>query len=150
MYNFDHKLADGILDIVMKSTATSSSGIKSSLLELGAGTGCYTHYLYQSKVFDRIVAYEGAANVENFVLQADLAQLQDYGGASFDWVVSLEVAEHIPPEYKATFVANILAPSPQGIILSWAIPNQVGTGHVNCRSKSNVDGLPEVTNQRNE
>ena len=39
-----------------------------------------------------------------------------------DWVVSLEVAEHIPVEYEQPYLANLASLSSMGVILSWATP----------------------------
>ena len=36
----------------------------------------------------------------------------------FDWVICLEVAEHIPKEYEETFVNNLVKATPNGIVLS--------------------------------
>ena len=45
--------------------------------------------------------------------------------------VSLEVGEHIPPEYMGVFLANLTA-NAEYVALSWAVPGQAGLGHVNC------------------
>lgn len=64
--------------------------------------------------------------------QADLARPivgDDYLGP-FDLAVSLEVAEHLPPERAAGFVADLCALAPI-VVFSAAIPGQGGTGHLN-------------------
>ncbi len=48
----------------------------------------------------------------------------------FDLAVSLEVAEHLPPERAAGFVADLCALAPI-VAFSAAIPGQGGTGHLN-------------------
>ncbi|HEX7126055.1 MAG TPA: class I SAM-dependent methyltransferase [Thermodesulfobacteriota bacterium] len=50
----------------------------------------------------------------------------------FDLVLSLEVAEHIPPAHAETFLATLARLGPC-ICFSAAIPRQGGTGHVNER-----------------
>lgn len=47
-----------------------------------------------------------------------------------DLVVSLEVAEHLPPERAASFIAELCAIAPQ-VLFSAAVPGQGGVGHVN-------------------
>jgi hypothetical protein len=47
--------------------------------------------------------------------------------------MSLEVGEHIPKDYEQVFLDNLVKHSNKFIILSWAIPNQIGDGHVNCQ-----------------
>ncbi len=46
----------------------------------------------------------------------------------YDWVFSIEVAEHIPKTYEQIYIDNLVR---HGIILSWAVPKQEGHGHVN-------------------
>src|SRR5881296_3388824 len=48
----------------------------------------------------------------------------------FDLVVSLEVAEHLPPECAEAFVASLTGLGPV-VLFSAAIPFQRGTHHVN-------------------
>lgn len=67
----------------------------------------------------------------------DFAKPVDLGFVR-DYVVSLEVGEHIPQEYESTFIQNLINAKEKGIILSWAIPNQPGRGHVNCRSNEYI------------
>lgn len=56
----------------------------------------------------------------------------------FDLVMSLEVGEHIPQEYEEIFFNNLAQNSNSYILLSWAVPNQGGDGHVNCRTNEYV------------
>ena len=136
MYRFDRKFANAILNNV--------TTLGSSVLELGAGLGCYTHYFNNSRRFSQIFGYEGASNVfevsGGLINQADLTLKQDFG-QTFDWVICLEVAEHIPEEYESIFVENLISNSPKGIVLSWALPTQPGSGHVNGKANDYVIAL---------
>ena len=53
------------------------------------------------------------------------------GWAPLEWVLSLEVGEHIPPRYEQAFLHNLHKLNTKGVILSWARVGQGGTGHVN-------------------
>jgi len=53
--------------------------------------------------------------------------------------MSLEVGEHIPSEFEQTFLDNLVVNKPKMIIVSWAIPGQVGDGHVNCQPNSYIE-----------
>jgi hypothetical protein len=55
-----------------------------------------------------------------------------------DTVLCLEVGEHIPAEYEATFLDNLCGMAKSRIILSWAVPGRPETGHVNCQSNGYV------------
>jgi len=135
MYKFDQSIANAILDRV----------ITGDVLELGAGLGCYTHYFQDSKKITSITGYEGAANVEEmsegFIHQADLTKKQDFGGMQYDWVLCMEVAEHIPPQFQYMFLLNVLSPATKGVVLTWGIPGQSGRGHVNLRTNDYVIDL---------
>jgi hypothetical protein len=57
-------------------------------------------------------------------------------GSPFDVVMSLEVAEHIPPDLADAFVDHLVAHARRTIVLSAAHPGQGGQGHVNEQPKS--------------
>ena len=81
----------------------------------------------------RYRAYDGAGNVEawtdGFVEWVDLTRPLVLPMA--DWVLSLEVGEHIPSAYEAQYLSNLHAHNRCGIILSWARLRQEGQHHVN-------------------
>jgi hypothetical protein len=60
----------------------------------------------------------------------DLAEPADLA-RRYDWVLSLEVGEHIPKRHEDDFIDNLDRHNAQGVVLSWAIPGQGGHGHVN-------------------
>ena len=51
----------------------------------------------------------------------------------YDWVVCLEVVEHIPSEFESIVLDNVVRPATVGVVLSWAVPDQPGAMHVNPR-----------------
>ena len=55
-----------------------------------------------------------------------------------DWVVSIEVGEHIEKAKEHAFLDNLATVARRGIILSWAVPRQGGFGHVNEQSNEYV------------
>ena len=57
--------------------------------------------------------------------------IPQYGLPAYDWIISLEVAEHIPKEFESTYLDNIVRHAVEGIIISWAIPGQDGVQHIN-------------------
>ena len=111
-----------------------------SICDLGAGVGEYGHAF---KAIDQRIAwrgYDGAGNVEQytrgFVRFVDLTIPLALPKA--DWVLSLEVGEHIPPTMEGMYLRNLHAHNCRGIIGSWAAPGQRGTGHVNLRDRKYV------------
>ena len=85
------------------------------------------------KSFD---SYDGAPFTEETssgrVQFLDLT-LPQYNIPVYDFVLSLEVAEHIPRQYESTYLDNLCRHARMGIILSWAVPGQGGLSHVNNR-----------------
>lgn len=136
-YVMDWGLAAAIAQLWVYKHGTENIDI----LELGAGCGCYTEYL-QWLGF-RVRAYDGVPNIAKLsgglVVQADLSKPQKFSPA--DWVLTLEVAEHILPEDTGTFLANIVQPAKHGIVLSWAIPRhstEKNSPHVNEKPNKKV------------
>nr|XP_045598256.1 uncharacterized protein LOC123758114 isoform X2 [Procambarus clarkii] len=85
--------------------------------------------------------WDGAANIDEFtngrIASADLSSPATLGGP-FDWVMSLEVGEHIPESGEKNFLDNLVKHACVGVVLSWAVPGQGGHSHVNCRSNDYV------------
>lgn len=103
----------------------------------GDGPGRYKHLLLNTGLLKGYDAFDGAPFSENTsegrVQYLDLT-LPQYGLPLYDWILSLEVAEHIPEEYEDTFLDNIVRHAREGVVLSWAKPGQGGFSHVNTRS----------------
>ena len=55
-----------------------------------------------------------------------------------DWVLSLEVGEHIPKAFEEALIDNLHRHNTEGIVLSWARVGQGGFGHVNERDQGYV------------
>lgn len=85
--------------------------------------------------------YDGSEQIEeatdNYVHYMDLSK-PHWLGKQYDWVMSLEVGEHLPSEMTATFVGNLKRHAHCGIVLSWARPGQGGHYHVNELSNADV------------
>ena len=111
---------------------------KASVYDLGCGAGDY------SKCFKRagidIECYDGsphAAKMSNDLCATlDLAHPADLEPR--DWVLSLEVGEHIPKDYEKPYIDNLTKLANNGIVLSWAVPEQPGFGHVNCQTNDYI------------
>ena len=125
---FDQPLCEVIKEITKNKT----------LLDLGCGTGAYTKELQQT--CNSAKGYDGNPNtlkISNGLCEvADLTEKQNFD--QVDWVLSLEVGEHVPKESEDILLDNICSHSNKGVILSWAIPNQPGDGHINCQSNEYV------------
>ena len=76
-----------------------------------------------------------------FVRFADLT-LPNLALPRADWVVSLEVGEHVPRAHEQAFVRNLHAHACRGVLLSWACYG--GHQHVNKRDNAYVITLFEA------
>lgn len=141
----DTGLAEGLADLFHDS----------SVLDVGAGQGQYGRYFSAVDPTIRYFGIDGAYNVETFtngfVQYADLSiplvfsTGNDDSGVPLpaDWVMSLEVGEHLPAEAESTFIDNIHRSNTKGVVISWAIPFQPGKGHINCHTATYIAALFE-------
>jgi len=108
-----------------------------SVGDFGALDGQYAKWLNDTGLVTAF-AFDGVEGVsqitEGTVSEVDLAEeiRIPWRAIPFDWVLCLEVAEHIPPEHEHVFLANLARHALQGLVLSWAPPWIEGEGHVNC------------------
>ena len=118
-----------------------------SVVDIGAGYGQYGHFFDEAFTGPRRIRYigvDGAQGVEaatdGFVRSIDVAlpAIHDESLRS-DWVMSIEVAEHIDHEDgEAIFLYNLDNLNTRGVVLSWAREGQFGHGHVNERNEDYV------------
>lgn len=110
----------------------------------GDGPGMYKSVYDAQMLMTSYDAYDGSPYIENITQNAvkfmDLT-LPQYGLPLYDWVVCLEVAEHVPRVFQAVLVDNIARHARVGVVLSWAVPGQYGLGHVNNRSPLEVEAI---------
>ena len=105
-----------------------------TVASFGDGPGRYKQLLLETGMLRGYDAYDGApfseTTSEGRVNFLDLT-LPQYGLPVYDWIISLEVAEHIPKEYESIYIDNIIRHAKEGVVLSWAVPGQNGYSHVN-------------------
>ncbi len=133
LYHYtDYELANALVDFFKKERAES-------IVDFGCGMGDYAK-LFLKNGF-AIEAFDG--NPATPQLTGGIGQIQDlskpfYIGKNFDWVLSLEVGEHLPKEYEVIFIENLIRHCEKGIILSWAVKGQKGHGHSNCQNNEYI------------
>ncbi len=116
-----------------------------SVADLGAGVGQYGRSLLGIDSRHRYAAYDGAGNVEEmtggFVSFADMTLPITLPRA--DFVLSLEVGEHVPRAHEGMYLRNIHAHNACGVLISWASLNQGGSNHVNTHDAGYVRSIFE-------
>lgn len=130
---FDPGLGKAILSVLSYTEARD-------IADFGCGPGWYVALLRKEGY--EAQGYDGNPNVEHlsslffpngfYCQQADLSE-ELTTDTPFDMIICLEVGEHIPVAYEETFFKNLAKNAGSYILLSWAIGNQEGDGHVNCR-----------------
>lgn len=132
-----------------------------SVLDLGAGSGqfgyCFNHSDCAKDLGVIWEGFDGAPNVEEYTANARATQVFELPQVRYanlaqivpgllpvsDWVMSLEVGEHVPPADTVNYVANLHATNRQGIILSWSVKGQGGYHHINNHDNAEVTCLFE-------
>ncbi|XP_059176589.1 uncharacterized protein LOC131956184 [Physella acuta] len=112
-----------------------------SVGSFGEGPGAYKRHLDTLQEVKSYTAYDGAPYCEmvtnGTVLFLDLTVPQ-YNLPIFDWVISVEVGEHIPAKFEDIYLDNLARHAREGIVLSWAVPGQDGLSHVNNKLLKDV------------
>ena len=110
-----------------------------SVGDFGCGIGLYTEYLNARGC--RCRGFDGIPQIGQItgglVEYLDLSRPQTLDEV-FDWVLCLEVLEHIPRDFEAVALDTLHRHNRQGVVISWAVPGQAGLGHVNCRPNEYV------------
>ncbi len=131
----DGYLGEAIADFFVEQQARS-------IVDFGCGLGTYVAQIRQRGLTAK--GYDGNPNTPT--LSGGIGEVLDLSEPFqlpeiFDWVLRLEVGEHLPQEYEKIFIENLIRHSRVGIVLSWAIKNQGGTGHFNEQNNDYIKAL---------
>jgi len=133
---FDKPLAEAIATFLKKERARA-------VVDFGCGAdGHYVKYLLKNEIScDGFDGNPYSPEVSDGLVRVlDLSEPINIE-TKYDWVISLEVGEHIPAKYETTFVENLHKANTKGIILSWAVEDQKGRGHFNCRNNDYIKNI---------
>jgi len=104
-----------------------------TVADFGAGGGQYCTWLNETGLV-QAYAFDGTDGVAEITGGA-VQQINLVSGVqlwrNFDWVMCLEVAEHIPKQYAHALLQNLKRHSIKGLVMSWS-DDWEGIGHVNC------------------
>jgi cyclopropane fatty-acyl-phospholipid synthase-like methyltransferase len=121
----DKKLTKGLINFFKDNKATD-------IVDLGCGNGAYVKSFIDVGLI--VKGFDGNPNTKQ--MTNGLCDVKDLSIPftfynKYDWVMSLEVGEHIPKKYEDNFIDNICNNCKTGLVLSWAVKGQGGSGHFN-------------------
>lgn len=115
---------------------------KSAIVDVGCGIGDYVAELkglglnsWGIEGSEAAKEFFVTSRISIFDLRKSLIDDTTDMDTRFDLAFSLEVAEHIHPDYADVYVDNLCSLS-DDVLISAAIPGQKGHGHVNCAPKN--------------
>ena len=121
----DKKLTKGLIQFLKDNESKN-------IVDLGCGAGFYVTS-FRNEGIDTD-GYDGNPNTKemtNGVCNVKDLSIPFKFTNKYDWVMSLEVGEHLPKKYEDIFIDNLCNNCKSGIILSWAVKGQGGSGHFN-------------------
>jgi cyclopropane fatty-acyl-phospholipid synthase-like methyltransferase len=122
---YDSTLGDSLVVFFKKENAKS-------VVDFGCGMGNYVKTFQQNNI--NAIGFDGNPNTpeltDNLCEVLDLSEPKEFD-EKFDWVMSLEVGEHLPSHFEDIFIHNLHNNNKYGIVLSWALEGQGGHGHFN-------------------
>jgi len=124
-WKLDRQLADAVFPEIV-----------SPFVDVGAGYGAYVNYWVSLGASG--YGLDGIEGVDALtygsVRCVDLSKpLYESKICAEKTAISIEVGEHIPPSCADVFLDNLCGLASERLVISWAVPGQRGTGHVNCQ-----------------
>ena len=118
----------------------------SSVVDVGCGDGAFVKYFNDKGILSHGIegsttAFPHMYDARKWVDCHDLRTVlpEDFFNfRQFDLCMSLEVAEHIEPEYVDVYLDTLCSLSDR-VLISAAPPGQGGTGHYNCQPQAYWD-----------
>jgi cyclopropane fatty-acyl-phospholipid synthase-like methyltransferase len=129
---YDESLGLSLIDFLKKVNAVN-------VADLGCGMGDYVKLFKHHNIDAQ--GFDGNPNTPE--LTSGVGKVLDLSAPvqfeePYDWILSLEVGEHIPKEFEEMFINNLHNNNKRGIVLSWAIQGQGGHGHVNVQNNDYI------------
>jgi len=128
-------------DFLLAAAIATYYKTPATAVDLGCGDGQYCR-IFKTYNWPLVHGYEGASQIANLgvynqVFQVDLSKPL-CESTSYEFVLCLEVGEHIPRKHEQVFIENVCKFCKKHLVISWAIPGQGGTGHFNERPNSYI------------
>ena len=130
-HRFDNALA----------TAIATQHTPKLAADIGCGNGEYCAF-FKNHGWPCVHGYEGTKDITSLgiyddILRVDLTKRR-WVEVPYDFVLCLEVGEHIPLQCEQVFIDNLCEYARQDLVMSWAVPGQGGAGHFNEKINAHV------------
>ena len=131
---YDAPLSEAIVNLAKSLGVTKS-------YDFGCGPGRYTAAFRVAGI--ETTGFDGNPITVSIPNCKVLDLTSDFNLEPVNFLLSLEVCEHVPKQFEEKLVSNIdKTVKPGGtLVLSWAIVGQGGFGHVNCQNNPYVINL---------
>ena len=130
-YHLDTNLTDALVQLFQQHR-------NATVLDIGAGSGRYVRVLRNARINATGIDGPSAARLSRGSVRGHDLTVPLDPCVPFTWVMSLEVAEHIPREHEEIYLRTLNCSVGFGLVLSWAPKDQAGSGHVNPRERDSV------------
>jgi len=125
---YDAPLSDALVEFLKKENV-------SNIADLGCGLAQYVSNFANNGI--NATGFDG--NPKTPELTNGLASVLDLAvpftfETPYEWIMSIEVGEHLPAHYEDVYIHNLHNNNQKGIIMSWALEGQGGLGHFNERN----------------
>ncbi|CAJ1344581.1 unnamed protein product [Effrenium voratum] len=131
-WHLDYALVASLLRL-WAAPATVAPGCHTSIADFGAGGGHYCRFFNKTGEYC-CFAYDGSPKAAFYTGGAVQTQRLDERfdlGRRFDWLLCIEVLEHIPGDREAVALANLRRHAGKGLVVSWS--EHSGPGHPNAK-----------------
>ena len=129
---YDESLSNAIVNFLKNENVKN-------IVDLGCGLAKYVKNFIENGI--DATGYDG--NPKTPELTNNLAHVKDLAvpftfETPYEWIMSIEVGEHLPPQYEDVYIQNLHNNNTKGIIMSWALEGQGGLGHFNEHSNEYI------------
>lgn len=138
-WHLDHGLVASLIRLWQPASDWNGpDGCHTTVVDFGAGGGHYCEFLNRTGEYC-CSAYDGSPVAARHTGGAVQTQRLDEPFTllrSFDWVLCLEVAEHIPRDAEKALLRNLRHHARKGLVLSWSTDSS--SAHPNARPWADV------------
>ena len=129
---YDKPLSDALADFFKKENVEN-------MADLGCGLAHYVANFIENGI--NATGFDG--NPRTPELTNGLASVLDLAipftfEKPYEWIMSIEVGEHLPAHYEDVYIQNLHNNNKKGIVMSWALEGQGGLGHFNERNNQYI------------